>query len=109
MARPIAAKYLDIIGNDHDNVEQNPPKLHKDAGKAATHRWNSDAEKMNNMFDGSFMDPFDLSSSPEHLVDFSTGIVAASQVEESMIGALDTGLSMSIKFVSERLIVPDGE
>ena len=109
LARPITAKYAEIIENDHDNVEQNPPKLHKDAGKAATKRWNSDAEKMNNMFDGSFIDPFDLSNSPEHLVDFSTGIVASSQVEESMLGALDTGLSMSIKFVSERLIVPDGE
>lgn len=59
------------------------------------------------MFDSSFIDPFDLTDAPAHLVNIVTGAVASSALEESMVNALDTGASLLSKFVRERFVEPD--
>ena len=39
------------------------------------------------MFEGSFIDPFDLSDPAEHLVNIATGVIASSEVEESLVNS----------------------
>ncbi|MCG7875887.1 MAG: hypothetical protein N0C90_06120 [Candidatus Thiodiazotropha endolucinida] len=61
------------------------------------------------MFDSSFIDPYNLTDAPAHLVNIATGAVASPAIEESMVNALDTGASMLTKFVRERLVEPSTE
>ncbi len=89
--------------------EERNSRGHKDAGKAATSRWNQDMAKMDAMFDGSFIDPFNLESPPENLVNISTGTIPPSNVAASMLSSLDTGMSLAMKFGRERLIIPEGQ
>ncbi|CAC5402431.1 unnamed protein product [Mytilus coruscus] len=51
-----------------------------------------------------FTDPFDISDTPEHLVNIVTGSVAPKCIETSLGNALETGLAMMKRFVKERLI-----
>ena len=55
------------------------------------------------MFDSLFIDAFDLTDTPAHLVNIAACAVASLAIEESMVIALDTGASVLYKFVKERL------
>ncbi|CAC5361556.1 unnamed protein product [Mytilus coruscus] len=61
------------------------------------------------IFDLAFIDPFDISDAPEHLVivNIATGSVAPKCIETSLSNALETGLAMMKKFVKERLLDTD--
>ena len=54
-------------------------------------RWNSHVEKMDNIFESTFIDPFNLDEPQPHLVNFATGMVAMTAVEGSLTGALQKG------------------
>ena len=83
---------------------------HHSAAEAAMKRWNADVKKIDRMFETSYIDLFKLVDAPAKLVNFTTGIVATPSVQDSMIGALDNGMTMhSWNFVSERLVVSEGE
>ena len=64
---------------------------------------------MTQMFEGSFIDPFDLSDPAEHLVNFATGVIASSEEEESLVNSLDKGRQMASNFMKERLIPADDD
>ena len=76
-------------------------------GKAAEKRCESDVRKLCEMFDSSFIDPFDLKDALAHLVNIATGAVASPDLEKSMMDTLDTGATILSKFVKERLVEPD--
>ena len=106
LARPITAQYSSHF-QDHmvlcgKSTNQNIP--HNSCKKSNVKRWNSDCEKMKRMFEETYLDPFDIQSSPEHLVNFATGVIANREVEDSLLGALDKGEDLMQKFVRERLI-----
>ena len=56
------------------------------------------------MFQTSYIDPFNIESTPPNLINFASGVVATPKIEASMIGALDKGMAMAEKFVEERLV-----
>ena len=47
---------------------------------------------MTQMFEGSFVDPFDLSDPSDHLVNFATVVIASSEIE---VNSLDEGRQMA--------------
>ena len=57
---------------------------------------------MTNLFEGTFIDPFNLDGSPPYIVIFDTGMVATTAVEGSLTGALQKGAEIASKFVKER-------
>jgi hypothetical protein len=56
------------------------------------------------MFDETYMDPFSLDDPPPQLVNFASGVIATTAVQESITEALEKGDAMAEKFVSERLV-----
>ena len=104
LARPVTAQYSTdfqaYLGHQETRSEQH----HHSSSNSAVKRWNSDVEKMSKMFEDSYVDPFSLQDPPTRLVNFATGVVATSEVEESLLTALDKGESMAKRFVSERLM-----
>ncbi len=53
------------------------------------------------MFDSSFIDPFDVIDAPERLVNIATGAITPAGIEESLVAAIDKGTAMLNKFVKE--------
>ena len=47
---------------------------------------------MTQIFEGSFIDPFDLSDPSDHLVNFATVVIASSEIE---VNSLDEGSQMA--------------
>ena len=50
------------------------------------------------MFEGSFIDPFDLSDPSGHLVNFATVVIASSEIE---VNSLDVGKQMTANIIKE--------
>ena len=99
LARPITSLY-DMIYHDEvcpssqqDNVER----------KSVQKRWNDDT-MMSAVFSNSFTDPFDLTDPPSWLVNIATGAVPGSEVQNSMLNALETGKQMEQKFMQEQIV-----
>ena len=108
LARPVTTLYST---NYHTGVCQKKRKaqqtdhLHR---KSTQHRWNADVKKMTDIFNVSFIDPFDLDDPPARLTNITTGAVASTDIEQSLLNALEKGTQMVKSFVTERL-VPSNE
>ena len=63
-----------------------------------------DLQKLDAMFQDSFVDPFKVSEAPSNLVHVGSGVIASHDVQCSMMGALEKGKTSAEKFVSERLV-----
>ena len=61
------------------------------------------------MFEGRFIDPFDLTDPATHLTNFATGVISSSSVQESLLDALDKGSEMTQSFMKERFIKLEGQ
>ena len=61
-------------------------------------------KKMIQMFEGTFIDPFDTNSASDHLVNFASGVVTTPVFEECPLKALDKGSKMAADFIKQRLI-----
>ena len=55
---------------------------------AAKKQFDKDVQRMTQVFEGSFIDPFDLSDPFDHLVNFATVVKVPSKVE---VNSLDKG------------------
>lgn len=62
--------------------------IHHDMKDAVIKNHNTNVSKMCAIFDVSYTDPFELKSPPERLVNTATGVVAALQAQQSLLGAL---------------------
>lgn len=112
LARPVTAKYstrfLEGICQASQKDQEKKPQ-HHGSGDAAKKRWNADVQKMVQMFDGAYIDFFELAGdSSTHLVNFATGAVAPKEVEENLVGALSKGATMAKTFIGDRLILAEG-
>ena len=67
-------------------------------GYAEQKRYDSDIKKMIQMFDGRFIDPFDLTHPSTHLTNFATGIVPPVQ----LLGVLEKGNEMVKPYMKDR-------
>ena len=63
---------------------------------------------MNAMFHNSFLNPFTTEDAPANLVNFSSGVTASQEVEDSLLSALDRGHDLAKKFVTEWLVHNEG-
>ena len=112
LARPVTAKYSMAF---HKYVCQNAAKSnqsgvsHHSDTNAAQKRYDSDIKKMTQMFDGRFIDPFDLSDPSTHLTNFATGVVTSSSIQNSLLDALDKGNEMAKTLMKERFIKVEGQ
>ena len=57
------------------------------------------------MFDGRFIDPFDVTDPSSHLTNFATGFVTSTSMQNSMLDALDKGING--KNIHERKVYKD--
>ena len=53
---------------------------------------------MTQMFEGSFIDPFDLFDPSDHLVNFATVVIASSEIE---VNSRDEGRQMASNVIKE--------
>jgi hypothetical protein len=107
LSRPVTAQYSmqykqNIVSHGHDS------HVYHGIGKASQKRWNSDVKKMYDIFDDSYIDPFELSDPPSQLLNISTGAVAPPVVERSLVNAIDKGTTMANQFVNDHLIGDEG-
>ena len=65
--------------------------------------WNSSVEKMNSLFETSYIDPFDFDSSPRQFVNFATSAVARKDMQDAMTSYIASGKRLATKSVEERL------
>ena len=105
MSRPIAAQYAMKMNTSTADTTQNEPGLYW-YGKASNKRWN-DVQRMTKMFDDVYLDPFDTKDHPNTLVNFASGVIATSVIQNSLTSALDRGSGMLKKFIRERTSLYD--
>lgn len=105
IARPITAVYSRTFLKEMCRHETKLASREKSKAK----RWNADVLKMEHLFDGTYVDPFDVTDPPSSLVNIATGAVVPKDIEVSLLGAHDKGTSMAETFVSERLEIHEGE
>ena len=105
LSRPITAQYSMQYKKNVMSHGNDSPGYHG-IGKASQKRWNNHVKKMCDIhvFDDSYIDPFDLSDPPAQLLNITTGAVASSVIESSLVNALEKGTTMADKFVNDRLI-----
>ena len=105
LARPIAAKYsMNFHNSCKSELEREQSHLvHHTAGKSYQNKWKGDVSKMSQMFDTGYIDPFELCDPPTQLVNFASGVMTTTEIEDSMISALAKGKYTAEKFVRERL------
>ena len=107
LAKPVTAKYSMTF---HDNVCRCQTKTQKEEHGhhsdtyATRKRFDKDVKKMIQMFEVTFIDPFDTNSASDHLVNFASGVVTTPVFEESLLKALDKGSKMAADFIKQRLI-----
>ena len=95
LARPVTAKYSNTFHRDickHGSVGQKESKA-----KAKEKRWNDDLLKME-MFNGSFVDPFDISNSPQGLVNIASGAGFEFDKDGVLIPQMMTQSRKNLKF-----------
>ena len=59
--------------------------------------WDTDEHKMVRMFNGSYIDPFEMQSPSKNLVNFATGAAASPEVQQDMLNALDKGSELFLE------------
>lgn len=62
-------------------------------------------DKLENIFDANFIDPFGVMKTPNKLINFATGVHATDEIEKSLTECFETGAKMFETFVSERLVI----
>ena len=104
LSRPVTAKYSAVFADMcHNKASKSKDINHHSASKTEIKRWNADINKMNGMFNKSYINPFNVETVPQELVNFATRVVAKADVQESLVNALETGADLANKFVNERL------
>ena len=108
LARPATAKYPMQV---HENLcisqiksDKMGTHHHSDTTAAMT-QFDKDVQRMTQMFEGSLIDPFDLSDPSDHLVNFAIVVIASSEVE---VNSLDTGRQIASN-IKGGLISADGD
>ena len=111
LSRPVTASYSTSFSSNicHPRKEKPKGSEHHSTSKAEIKRWNNDVRKMNEMFNDTYINPFNTEEVPKELINFATGVVARPDVQDSMLKALDKGSEKAIKFVNERLVCQDDE
>ena len=66
-------------------------------------------QKMNQMFVETVINSLNLGDIPFQLVNFVSGVVAKSYVQDSLLDAINKGQEIADKFVNERLIPSENE
>ena len=56
------------------------------------------------VFERTFIDPFDTDSASDHLVNIASWVVTTPALEESLLKALDKGSQMATDFIKQRLM-----
>jgi hypothetical protein len=81
LTRPVTAQYSAMyqrnINSENEAKEQS---AYHGAGKAACERSDDHVQKMVKMFEGSFIDPFDITEPPTYIINFSNGAAASPEV-----------------------------
>jgi hypothetical protein len=112
LARPVTAKYSMLFHEEvcHKAKNDDPGRnlLHHTDNPSYRKRWDTAVGKMNTMFE-TYVDPYDLSNAPPHLVNFTTAAIANPEVEKSMMGYIEKGKEMATKFVTDRLVRGEDE
>ena len=104
LSRPVMARYSQVFHQEYCQSKKTQDSAQHHSDKPAEKRkWDSSIEKMDRMFEEAYLDPFDLNKAPAQLVNFATGAVARSDIQNSMLNYIKTGKEMAKKFVSERL------
>ena len=110
LARPVTAKFSMQFAESVCRIpSQDRNAVHHSARKCESDRFNRNVDKMDGMFDGTFVDPFNITEPPTNLVNIATGTVAPKHIEESMLNCLDRGETAAKVFVEERFCVPEGK
>ena len=67
-------------------------------------RFDNDVKRTTHMFEGIFIDPFANDIPSDHPLNFASGVVKTSAINESLLKALDKGSQVSINFTKKHLI-----
>jgi len=106
LSRPLTAEYS--LSFSEKSAQSGTCRSHHT--DTAFHRkaFNIDSDKLSELFTSdSFIDPFSVTSPPEKLVNFATGIRAAADVQCSLLKWHDTGEDLFLKFAQERFVIDD--
>ena len=111
LARPVTAKFSMQFAECVCRISNQDLNLtsHHSASKSETDRFNRNVAMMDGMFDGIFVDPFNITEPPTNLVNIATGTVAPANIQESLLNCLDKGELASKIFVEDRFCVPEGK
>ena len=74
--------------------------------RAMWKRFDNDVKRTTHMFEGIFIDPFDIDNPSDHPLNIESGVVTTSAIKESLLKALDKGSQVSINF-TKHLILSD--
>ena len=104
-ALAVTAKYSAVFADMCHNKASKSKDInhHVQCKQSKIKHWNADINKMDGMFNESYINPFIVETVPQELVNFATGVVAKADVQESLVNALETGADLANKFVNERL------
>ena len=59
------------------------------------------------MFESSYVDPFNLDTTPDELINIATGAKAPDHISQSLLSAIDKGDHLARDFVNERLVIKE--
>ena len=110
LARPVTAKFSMQFAESVCRISsQDRNVAYHSARKSESDLFNKNIDKMDSMFDGIFVDPFNITEPPTNLVNIATGTVAPKYIEESMLNCLDKGEGAAKVFVEDRFCVQEGK
>ena len=110
LARPVTARYSAEFSDSICKTAKDDTKKsqHHGTRTCEVKRWNKNVSQMKAMFEaGTFINPFNIPEHPIGLVNFATGVIATSDIQKSLLGALDTGEVLAESFVQERLVAKE--
>ena len=67
-------------------------------------RFDNDVKRKTHMFEGIFIDPFDNNNRSDHPLNFASGVVTTSAINESLLKPVDKGSQVSINSTKKHLI-----
>ena len=72
--------------------------------RAMWKRFDNDVKRKTHMFEGIFIDPFDNNNPSDHPLNFVSGVVTTSAINESLLKTLDKGSQVSINSTKKHLM-----
>ncbi|XP_052278058.1 uncharacterized protein LOC127876693 [Dreissena polymorpha] len=104
LARPISSRYSAVFHDSIHATSKPDDKKHNNDSNSKRNQYDKAVMSMTNIFDGNFIDPFDVTKTPEQLINFATGAHANEDVELSMKNCLTKGCELFESFVTEGLV-----